>query len=47
MRSAWCPTTGAKLSALTHLPWLVWFLLWLAATLGAGAVGGKMLVMPA
>lgn len=38
---------GAKLSGLTHLPRLVWFLLWLAATLGAVAVGGKMLIMPA
>ncbi len=32
---------------LTHLPRLVWFLLWLAATLGAVAVGGAMLVLPA
>ncbi len=38
---------GAKLSGLTHLPRLVWFLLWLAATLGAVAVGGAMLVLPA
>jgi len=28
------------------LPQFFWFLLWLAATLGAVAVGGKMLVMP-
>ncbi len=32
---------------LTRLPRLVWFLLWLAATLGAVAVGGAMLVLPA
>jgi len=38
---------GAKLTQLTHLPRLLWFLLWLAATVGAVAVGGKMLVMPA
>ena len=38
---------GARLSRLTSLPRAVWFLLWLAATLGALAVGGKMLVMPA
>ena len=28
------------------IPRVVWSLLWLAATLGALAVGGKMLVMP-
>ncbi len=38
---------GANLSGLTHLPRLVWFLLWLAATLAAVAVGGTLLVMPA
>lgn len=37
---------GAKLTKLTHLPRLLWFLLWLAATVGAVAVGGKMLVTP-
>jgi len=37
---------GANLSQLTMIPRVVWFLLWLAATLGALAVGGKMLVMP-
>jgi len=37
---------GESLSARTHLPQLVWFLLWLAATVAAVAVGGKMLVMP-
>jgi len=38
---------GARLSRLTSLPRAVWFLLWLAATLGALAAGGEMLVMPA
>jgi len=38
---------GANLSQLTSVPRAIWFLLWLAATLGAVAVGGKMLVMPA
>lgn len=38
---------GANMSRLTYIPRAVWFLLWLAATLGAVAVGGKMLVMPA
>jgi hypothetical protein len=28
------------------IPRLIWWLLWLAATLGAVALGGKMLVMP-
>ncbi len=28
------------------IPRLIWFLLWLAATLAAVAAGGKMLVMP-
>lgn len=37
---------GEKLQGLTGLPQFIWFLLWLAATLGAVAVGGKMLVMP-
>ena len=37
---------GGSLRPHRHLPRLVWFLLWLAATLGAVAVGGKMLVMP-
>jgi len=37
---------GGKLKGLTGLPQFFWFLLWLAATLGAVAVGGKMLVMP-
>ncbi len=36
----------ASLSQPTHLPRFFWFLLWLAATLAAVAVGGKMLVMP-
>ena len=38
---------GANLSQLTSVPRAIWLLLWLAATLGAVAVGGKMLVMPA
>ena len=38
---------GTSLSQLTMIPRLIWFLLWLAATLAAVAVGGKMLVMPA
>ncbi len=37
---------GANLTQLTHLPRVLWFLLWLAATLAALAVGGSMLVMP-
>jgi len=37
---------GASLSQLTMIPRLIWFLLWLAATLAAVAAGGKMLVMP-
>ena len=37
---------GANLSQLTMIPRLIWWLLWLAATLGAVALGGKMLVMP-
>ena len=38
---------GANLSQLTMIPRLIWFLLWLSATLAALAAGGKMLVMPA
>lgn len=38
---------GDRLKGLTHLPRLLWFLLWLAATLGAVAVGGKMLLTAA
>jgi Peptidase M50B-like len=34
------------LSGRTGIPRLLWFLLWLAATVAAVAVGGKMLVMP-
>jgi len=37
---------GANLSQLTMIPRLIWWLLWLAASLGAVALGGKMLVMP-
>ena len=37
---------GERLKGLTGLPQFIWFLLWLAATLAAVAVGGKMLVMP-
>jgi hypothetical protein len=37
---------GANLSQLTMIPRLIWFLLWLAATLAALAAGGEMLVMP-
>ena len=37
---------GADHSELTMIPRLIWWLLWLAATLGAVALGGKMLVMP-
>ena len=37
---------GANISQLTMIPRLIWWLLWLAATLGAVALGGKMLVMP-
>ncbi len=37
---------GKDLKRLTGLPRFFWFLLWLAATLAAVAVGGKMLVMP-
>ncbi len=37
---------GERLQGLTGLPQFIWFMLWLAATLGAVALGGKMLVMP-
>ena len=37
---------GAALSQLTLVPRVIWFLLWLAATLAAVALGGKMMVMP-
>jgi Peptidase M50B-like len=36
---------GQKLSELTLIPRVIWFLLWLAATLAAVAVGGSWLVM--
>ena len=36
---------GARLAGLTFIPRVIWFLLWLAATLAAVAVGGSMLVM--
>lgn len=38
---------GEQLRKLTHLPRFLWFLIWLASTLGAVAVGGKLLVMRA
>jgi hypothetical protein len=38
---------GAHLRELTHLPRFLWFLLWLASTLAAVAVGGKLMVMRA
>lgn len=37
---------GANLSQLTMIPRTIWYLLWLAVSLGALALGGKMLVMP-
>ena len=37
---------GAKLSQLTMIPRVIWYLLWLAVSLGALALGGKMLAMP-
>ena len=37
-------STGSGFSTL--IPRAIWYLLWLAASLGALAVGGKMLVMP-
>jgi hypothetical protein len=36
---------GANLKSLTGVPRLIWFMLWLAATLAAVAAGGSMLVM--
>jgi hypothetical protein len=36
---------GARLSGMTGIPSFLWFLLWLAGTLGAVAIGGKWLVM--
>jgi Peptidase M50B-like len=36
---------GGNLSELTLIPRVIWFLLWLAATLAAVAVGGSWLVM--
>jgi hypothetical protein len=35
------------LSGLTSIAHIIWFLLWLAATLAAVAVGGSWMVMPA
>jgi hypothetical protein len=35
---------GAYLRDLTHLPRFLWFLLWLAGTLAAVAVGGRLLI---
>jgi Peptidase M50B-like len=37
---------GVDLRQLTYVPRVVWFLLSLAATLGAVAMGGSMLMMP-
>jgi hypothetical protein len=37
---------AGDLRKLTHIPMFVWFLLWLAATGGAVALGRAMLVMP-
>ena len=37
---------GERLNGLTGVPQFIWFLVWMAATLGAVAIGGKMLVMP-
>ena len=37
---------AGELRKLTHVPMFIWFLLWLAATCGAVAVGGAMLVLP-
>jgi Peptidase M50B-like len=36
---------GADLRSLTGVPRFLWFLLWLAATVAAVAIGGNMLVM--
>lgn len=38
---------GAHLRSVTHLPRFLWFLLWLAVTLWAAAVGGRLLIMQA
>jgi hypothetical protein len=38
---------GAKLRGKTGIPRLIWFLFWLAATLAAVAVGGRMLILQA
>jgi hypothetical protein len=38
---------GRDLRDLTLIPRFIWFLLWLAATLAAVAIGGKWLVMRA
>jgi hypothetical protein len=37
---------GKDLRQLTMIPRLIWWLPWLAAALGAVALGGKMLLMP-
>lgn len=36
---------GRDLRELTFIPRLIWFLLWLASTLAAVAIGGRWLVM--
>ena len=36
---------GRKLSQLTLIPRFIWFLLWLASTIAAVAIGGEWLVM--
>jgi len=36
---------GGDLRQLTFIPRLIWFLLWLASTLAAVAIGGRWLVM--
>ncbi|MGH3152271.1 MAG: M50 family metallopeptidase [Streptosporangiaceae bacterium] len=38
---------GDKLRGKTGIPRLIWFLFWLAATLAAVAVGGRMLILQA
>ncbi len=38
---------GDKLRGKTGLPGFIWFLIWLAATLAAVAVGGRMLILQA
>jgi hypothetical protein len=35
---------GAALRGITHLPGGLWFVLWLAATVAAVAVGGRLLI---